>query len=222
MANSMCLSLCHSYANTERNSLQHHGVLGMKWGIRRYQNEDGTYTSAGKKRYGMGEGTKVKAKHIKNFLNDTEEEVSTNVAQINNAKRQQKIASKRFNKAVEKGDTKKAEKYKKIEEANKQIEEVARKKVEELESTQWKAIAAALESGFNVKIKDTMHDVSPKSVRLLRGLLAPLGGAVGGALYGAVNAAEGNYVQANKFKVSNAKPGEQGKLISKKRQSIHT
>ena len=31
--------------------LAHHGILGMKWGIRRYQNKDGTLTEAGKKRY---------------------------------------------------------------------------------------------------------------------------------------------------------------------------
>lgn len=31
--------------------LMHYGVLGQKWGVRRYQNEDGTLTSAGKKRY---------------------------------------------------------------------------------------------------------------------------------------------------------------------------
>lgn len=30
--------------------LTHHGVLGQKWGVRRYQNEDGTLTSAGKER----------------------------------------------------------------------------------------------------------------------------------------------------------------------------
>ena len=31
--------------------IMHHGIKGMKWGIRRYQNKDGTLTAAGKKRY---------------------------------------------------------------------------------------------------------------------------------------------------------------------------
>lgn len=33
------------------DELQHHGVKGMKWGIRRYQNEDGSLTTEGEKRY---------------------------------------------------------------------------------------------------------------------------------------------------------------------------
>lgn len=33
------------------NTIQHHGIRGMKWGVRRYQNKDGSLTAEGKKRY---------------------------------------------------------------------------------------------------------------------------------------------------------------------------
>lgn len=40
----------------DEDYLEHHGIKGQKWGVRKYQNEDGSYTQAGKERYGIGDG----------------------------------------------------------------------------------------------------------------------------------------------------------------------
>lgn len=41
-----------SYQKKKKNDeLEHHGIKGMRWGVRRYQNKDGSLTNAGKKRY---------------------------------------------------------------------------------------------------------------------------------------------------------------------------
>lgn len=37
--------------------LIHHGIKGQKWGVRRFQNEDGSYTPEGKERYGRNKGS---------------------------------------------------------------------------------------------------------------------------------------------------------------------
>lgn len=39
-------------------TLCHYGIKGQHWGVRNYQNEDGTLTAAGRIRYGVGEGLK--------------------------------------------------------------------------------------------------------------------------------------------------------------------
>ena len=39
------------YYNDKNNELFHYGVKGMKWGVRRYQNSDGTLNAEGKKKY---------------------------------------------------------------------------------------------------------------------------------------------------------------------------
>ena len=56
------------------NELYHHGVKGMKWGIRRYQNKDGSLTAEGEKRYYKEDGSlsrigkKIEVNNWKNSL----------------------------------------------------------------------------------------------------------------------------------------------------------
>ena len=40
------------------DTLAHHGIKGQKWGVRRYQDQNGTLTSEGKERYRTNQGTK--------------------------------------------------------------------------------------------------------------------------------------------------------------------
>ena len=39
------------------DELTHHGIKGQKWGVRRYQNPDGSLTDAGRKKYYKSDGT---------------------------------------------------------------------------------------------------------------------------------------------------------------------
>lgn len=47
----------YGYEFIRESDLTHHGIQGQKWGQRRFQNEDGTWTAAGKERYGDGGST---------------------------------------------------------------------------------------------------------------------------------------------------------------------
>ena len=58
--------------------LIHHGILGQKWGVRRFQNEDGSLTKAGKERYGVG-GDSTRVFDKRNEYKDTYNKVLENL-----------------------------------------------------------------------------------------------------------------------------------------------
>lgn len=49
--------------------LYHHGIMGQKWGRRRYQNQDGSLTPAGEKRYGVEGGNSEEHKRVDRVIN---------------------------------------------------------------------------------------------------------------------------------------------------------
>jgi len=59
---------------TYGNELYHHGIKGQRWGVRKYQNEDGSLTIAGYQHYGLNpDGSKYKSTgfHKKQYSEET-------------------------------------------------------------------------------------------------------------------------------------------------------
>ena len=57
----------------EIRELYHHGIKGQRWGIRRFQNEDGSLTAEGKQRYGVNGDGQMSKEGKKLYKSDVKE-----------------------------------------------------------------------------------------------------------------------------------------------------
>lgn len=85
----------------KEQSLQHFGIFGMKWGIRRFQNEDGTLTEEGKKRYNQrARDVRAAKEHVLNSIESDKKQRDfflRDAEAIKNMPRNRKAVKKRMN-----------------------------------------------------------------------------------------------------------------------------
>ena len=81
------------------NYLSHHGIKGQKWGVRRYQNKDGSLTPEGRKKLGLDE-------YDRNHNSDTIVKKGTKVSRVVSTSRYDEYADPDF-----RGSEKAAKKY---------------------------------------------------------------------------------------------------------------
>lgn len=93
------VSLLWQYNRTDE--LAHHGIKGMKWGVRRYQNYDGSYTKKGLERYRKAESDYNSAKDKQRQIKESYKKGTATRQDVKNARQQVKTEKRKMSNAYD-------------------------------------------------------------------------------------------------------------------------
>lgn len=188
----------------DEDYLEHHGILGMKWGVRRYQNANGTLTAEGRERYGIKTKStggnseystgidKLKSKYEKNLTDATMQRRSA----IHYQNKPNGEKASKFTRASMAGALDKADRYEKKAE---KIKNKAEKKYGakfEINDRDYKEVYDEVMKYYERK---TTSEIGKEYAAWL-GKNLILGGALGGALWSTLDLAEGKNINS-KYKI---------------------